>query len=100
LTVVNVDPHHAQAGWVDLDLAALGLPADAPYQMDDLLSGARFLWRGSRNYVALEPWGTAAHLFRFRRKVRTERYLYYFLYINASVDRPPFTCDPRLYKYA
>jgi len=60
-------------------LAALGLPADTPYQMDDLLSGARFLWRGARNYVALDPWGTAAHLFRIRRKVRTERDFDYFL---------------------
>ena len=79
LAVVNVDPHHAQTGWVELDLAALGLPADTPYQMDDLLSGARFLWRGARNYVALDPWGTAAHLFRIRRKVRTERDFDYFL---------------------
>jgi starch synthase (maltosyl-transferring) len=47
--------------------------------MDDLLSGARFLWRGARNYVALDPWGTAAHLFRIRRKVRTERDFDYFL---------------------
>jgi len=79
LIVANVDPHHTQTGWVELDLAALGLPADAPYQMDDLLSGARFLWRGARNYVALDPWGTAAHLFRIRRKVRTERDFDYFL---------------------
>jgi starch synthase (maltosyl-transferring) len=79
LAVVNVDPHHPQTGWVELDLAALGLPADSPYQMDDLLSGARFLWRGARNYVALDPWGTTAHVFRIRRKVRTERDFDYFL---------------------
>jgi starch synthase (maltosyl-transferring) len=79
LAVVNVDPHHAQTGWVDLDLEALGLSANTPYQMDDLLSGARFLWRGARNYVALDPWGTTAHLFRIRRKVRTERDFDYFL---------------------
>jgi hypothetical protein len=29
--------------------------------------------------VALEPGGTAAHLFRIRRKVRTERDFDYFL---------------------
>ena len=27
LTVVNLDPHHAQSGWVELDLEALGLDA-------------------------------------------------------------------------
>ena len=79
LVVVNVDPHHAQSGWLQLDLAALALPTDAPYQMDDLVSGARFLWRGARNYVALDPAGTAAHLFRIRRKVRSERDFDYFL---------------------
>jgi starch synthase (maltosyl-transferring) len=79
LMVVNVDPHHAQAGWLQLDLTALGLPTDGHYQMDDLLSGARFLWRGARNYVALDPAGTAAHVFRVRRKVRTERDFDYFL---------------------
>ncbi len=79
LVVANVDPHHAQTGWAQLDLATLGLDADSPYQVDDLLSGARFLWRGARNYVALDPAGTAAHVFRIRRKVRTERDFDYFL---------------------
>ncbi len=79
LVVVNVDPHHPQTGWVHLDLAALGLPADTPYQVDDLLSGARFLWRGVRNFVGLDPAGTAAHVFRIRHRVRTERDFDYFL---------------------
>jgi starch synthase (maltosyl-transferring) len=79
LVIANVDPHHAQTGWASLDLAALGLEADAPYQVDDLLSGARFLWRGARNYVALDPAGTLAHVFRIRRRVRTERDFDYFM---------------------
>ena len=79
LVIANVDPHHSQTGWVQLDLAAIGLEADAPYQVDDLLSGARFLWRGARNYVALDPAGAAAHVFRIRRRVRTERDFDYFL---------------------
>ena len=79
LVLVNLDPHHPQTGWAHLDLQALGLPADAPYQVDDLLSGARFLWRGARNYVALDPAGTAAHVFRIRRRVRSERDFDYFM---------------------
>jgi starch synthase (maltosyl-transferring) len=79
LIIANVDPHHAQTGWVQLDLAALGLATDAPYQVDDLLSGTRFLWRDARNYVALDPAGTAAHVFRIRRRVRTERDFDYFM---------------------
>jgi starch synthase (maltosyl-transferring) len=47
--------------------------------MDDLLGGARYLWHGSRNYVALEPDSVPAHIFRVRRRVRTERDFDYFL---------------------
>jgi starch synthase (maltosyl-transferring) len=79
LAVANLDPHHAQAGWLDLDLASLGLPADKPFQVHDLLSGARFLWNGPRNFVSLDPAQTPAHVFRVRRRVRTERDFDYFL---------------------
>jgi starch synthase (maltosyl-transferring) len=79
LTVVNLDPYHVQSGWVDLDLDALGLDARAPYQMHELLTGARFLWSGSRNYVSLDPARAPAHVFRVRRRVRTERDFDYFL---------------------
>jgi starch synthase (maltosyl-transferring) len=79
LTVVNLDPHHTQSGWIELNLQALGLDADTPFQVHDLLSGARFLWRGPRNYVSLDPSLGPAHIFRVRRKVRTERDFDYFL---------------------
>jgi starch synthase (maltosyl-transferring) len=78
LAVVNLDPHHSQSGWLELDLKTLGLPADQAYQAHDLLSGARFLWKGARNYVSLDT-QSPAHLFRIRRKVRTERDFDYFL---------------------
>jgi starch synthase (maltosyl-transferring) len=77
--VVNLDPYHPQSGWVDLDLAALGLDADAPYQMHELLTDARYLWSGPRNYVSLDPARSPAHVFRLRRRVRTERDFDYFL---------------------
>jgi starch synthase (maltosyl-transferring) len=79
VTVVNLDPHHVQSGWVELDLAALGIDAHLPYQMHDLLSGARFLWSGPRNFVQLDPQRAPAHVFALRRKVRTERNFDYFL---------------------
>ena len=44
--VVNLDPHHTQSGWLELDLAAFGLRADQPYQMHDLITDAHFLWHG------------------------------------------------------
>jgi starch synthase (maltosyl-transferring) len=79
LTVVNLDPYHPQSGWVELDLAALGLDANAPYQMHELLTDARYLWSGPRNYVSLDPARSPAHVFRLRRRVRTERDFDYFL---------------------
>ena len=79
LVVVNLDPYNPQSGWVDLDLAALGLDEKAPYQVHELLSDARYLWRGARNFVQLEPNSVPAHIFRLRRRVRTERDFDYFL---------------------
>jgi starch synthase (maltosyl-transferring) len=79
LVIANLDPHHPQSGWLQLELAALGLPKEASFQVHDLLSGARFLWRGPRNYVALDPARSPAHIFRIRRRVRTERDFDYFM---------------------
>ena len=79
LVIVNVDPHNQQSAWVDLDLAALNVESSRPYQVHDLLSGARFSWHGSRNFVQLNPHVVPAHIFRIRRRVRTERDFEYFL---------------------
>jgi starch synthase (maltosyl-transferring) len=79
LTVVNLDPYNTQSGWVDLDLAALGLDPAEAYQVHDLLSDQRFQWRGGRNYVMLDPARLPAHVFRLRRHVRTEHDFDYFL---------------------
>ena len=79
LVVVNLDPHHTHAGWVNLDLAALGLDSEHPYQVHELLGDSRFLWTGTRNYVELNPQVAPAHVFRIRRKIRTERDFDYFL---------------------
>ena len=79
LTVVNLDPHNAQSGWLDLDLKLLGIDADSVFQVHDLLSDQRYQWRGARNYVLLEPWRMPAHVFKLRRLIRSERDFDYFL---------------------
>jgi starch synthase (maltosyl-transferring) len=79
LCVVNVDAHNTQAGWVDLDLHAMQLDPNRPFQVHDLLSGARHTWHGPRNYVQLNPHVVPAHIFRIRRRVRTERDFEYYL---------------------
>ena len=79
LTVVNLDPHQAQSGWVDVDVDALKLDAEQPYQVHDLLSEQRYIWRGRFNYVMLDPQRTPAHVFKLRRRVRSERDFDYYL---------------------
>jgi starch synthase (maltosyl-transferring) len=79
LTVVNLDPHHTQAGMVTLPLKDLGLDTDKSYQAHELLSGARYLWNGPRNYVEINPHAAPAQIFRFRRRVRSEHDFEYFL---------------------
>ncbi len=79
LVVVNLDPHHVHAGWIELPLEALGLTPGEPYQVHDLLGGGRYLWQGPRNYVELDPRTSPAQIFRVRRRLRTERDFDYFM---------------------
>jgi starch synthase (maltosyl-transferring) len=79
LVVVNLSPHYTHAGWVELDLDALGLARERGYQVHDLLSNTRYLWHGPRNYVALNPHVVPANIFRVRRRIRTERDFDYYL---------------------
>jgi starch synthase (maltosyl-transferring) len=78
LTIVNLDPHSAQSGWVDLDIEQLNFAADQPYQVHDLLSDQRYIWRGRRNYVLLDPYRAPAHVFRLRKRVRSEKDFDYY----------------------
>jgi starch synthase (maltosyl-transferring) len=79
LVIVNLDPFHRQTGWVNLDLAALGLDASHDFQANDLLGEGRYLWRGSSSYVELVPESLPAHIFSIRRWVRTERDFDYYV---------------------
>ena len=79
LVVVNLDPHHTQSGWVWLSLETLGLGYDQAFQVHDLLSNSRYSWHGPRNYVELDPHSVPAHVFRVRKRIRTERDFDYYL---------------------
>ena len=79
VTVVNLDPNHIQSAWVDLPLDVFHLDPRQPYQMHDLLTDTRYVWQGSHNYVELNPQRLPAHIFRIRRRVRTENGVDYFV---------------------
>ena len=78
LTVVNLDPHNAQSGWVGLELWKLGIADDEVFQAHDLLSGQRYEWRGRYNFVMLEPWRMPAQVFLLHKRLRSERNFDYF----------------------
>ncbi len=79
VVIVNLDPHHVHSGWLRLPLEAFGLDPAQPYQVHDLLTDARYFWTGPRNYVELDPAVSPAHIFRVRRRLRTEHDFDYFL---------------------
>jgi starch synthase (maltosyl-transferring) len=79
VVVVNLDPHYKQSGFIDLPLDKLKLDSSRTYQAHDLLTGARYLWNGPRNYVELDPASIPAHLFVVRRHIRSEVDFDYFL---------------------
>ena len=62
LSVVTVDPYHPQSGEVHLDLDALGVGADEPFRVRDVLGGEIFTWQGQHNFVALDAGGVVAHV--------------------------------------
>jgi starch synthase (maltosyl-transferring) len=61
ITVVNLDPHHAQEGLVHVP-DHLGLPV--AFVAHDLLSDERYGWHLGPNFVRLEPPFRQAHILR------------------------------------
>ncbi|WP_263970292.1 alpha-1,4-glucan--maltose-1-phosphate maltosyltransferase [Gulosibacter chungangensis] len=54
LTVVNLDPFATQESTLTVDAEKLGLPRNAAFQVEDLLSGAIWDW-STHNFVRLAP---------------------------------------------
>jgi starch synthase (maltosyl-transferring) len=67
IVAVNLDPRYAQSGWVDVPIGEYALAADEPYELHDLLTDTRYVWRGAHNYIALDPTRQPAHLLQVRR---------------------------------
>jgi starch synthase (maltosyl-transferring) len=79
VVAVNLDPHHTQSGWVELPSEELGLDPQQTFQVHDLLTDARYLWHGKRNYVQLDPDSEPAQIFRVRPRIRREQDFDYFM---------------------
>jgi starch synthase (maltosyl-transferring) len=79
LVAVNTDPYNTQWAHINLDLAALGIAGDQPFQVHDLLTNDRYQWQGNWNVVGLDPGSNPAHVFAVRRKARSEQDFDYFV---------------------
>jgi starch synthase (maltosyl-transferring) len=69
IVVVNLDPHSMHETTIEVPIAELGIAPDESYEMSDLLTGARYVWRGARNYVRLDPVERVGHVFKISRLV-------------------------------
>ena len=64
LVVVNLDHSNTHGGWLRFPLERFGAAADSLYDVEELLTGARYEWHGEWNYVELNPALMPAHVFR------------------------------------
>jgi starch synthase (maltosyl-transferring) len=62
LTIVNLDPHNMQHGFIRLPLIDWELSPESQVEVRDLLSNERYFWRGEWNYVRLDPEARAGHI--------------------------------------
>jgi starch synthase (maltosyl-transferring) len=72
LILVNLDPFNTQSAFVYVPIEDFGISESDPYQLHDLLTDEKFLWKGRRNFVMLDPHNRPAHIFRVRRLLKRE----------------------------
>ncbi|MDD2714387.1 MAG: DUF3416 domain-containing protein [Candidatus Wallbacteria bacterium] len=67
LVAVNLDPFNSQEARVTVPVEELGLSSDEEYQVDELISGRSYSWRGRENYLRIEPWVEPVYIFKVRK---------------------------------
>src|SRR3546814_7097083 len=61
---VNLDPFEAHEAEIEFPLHAMSIPEDETFEVEELLDGAKHLWRGQRQHVRLDPHANPAAIFR------------------------------------
>ena len=79
LTIVNLDPHGARSGTLELPLADLGIEPDRVFEAVDLLGGSTYLWHGPHNRVELDPAVCPAAILHLQPRIRTEAEFEHYL---------------------
>jgi starch synthase (maltosyl-transferring) len=64
LCVVNLDWVRPRRGTMVLPLKSWGIPADARYEVRDLLADRTYHWKGTRQRLRLDPLANPAHVFQ------------------------------------
>ena len=67
LIAVNLDPFKIQESMVHVPLDDLDIDPAQPFEVEDLLTGERYLWGGIRNYVRFDPAERVGHVLRVIR---------------------------------
>lgn len=66
LTIINLDHHNIQSGFVQLPLSDLGLHAGNRVQVEDLITGNSYDWNEEWNYVELHA-ALPFHIFKIKK---------------------------------
>ena len=66
IVVANTDPHSIRETTVHLDLAKLGLPEDASFEVVDQITGKAFHW-SAHNFVRLDAFIEPVHILKITR---------------------------------
>jgi len=66
LVIVNLDPDHVQEDGIVFPAWKFGIEDWQSYQVTDLLTGAKYYWKGRQHYVRLDPNVQPAHMFLLR----------------------------------
>ncbi|HUR41050.1 MAG TPA: alpha-1,4-glucan--maltose-1-phosphate maltosyltransferase [Verrucomicrobiae bacterium] len=66
LVAISLDPHQAQEAYFDVPLAELGLPDDGALEVEELMRGERFTWRGKRQHWRFVPWELPLAIWRVK----------------------------------
>jgi len=68
LVAANLDPFHTQESMVSVPLRELGIDAERPFTVLDLITNREFEWKGESNYVKLDADYEPAHILRLLKR--------------------------------
>ncbi|MEW5728102.1 MAG: alpha-1,4-glucan--maltose-1-phosphate maltosyltransferase, partial [Pseudomonadota bacterium] len=61
---VTLDPFDARETVLHFPLDVMGVPEGETFEVEELLTGARHLWRGARHKIRLDPQVNPAAIYR------------------------------------